>query len=65
MNGEELICTILQKWHGHDAHEWRDYDQDNVPFERLEKVYDPNEVLPYKGYIGAAPKGMGFQPFWS
>ena len=23
--------------------EWRDYDEDNVPFERLEKVYVPDE----------------------
>ena len=25
--------------YGHDTDEWRDYDEDNVPFERLEKVY--------------------------
>ena len=29
--------------HGHDTDEWRDYDEDNVPFERLEKVYFPDE----------------------
>ena len=23
----------------HDTDEWRDYDEDNVPFERLDKVY--------------------------
>ena len=40
---KELICTILQKGHGHDADEWHDYDEDNVPFERLEKVYVPDE----------------------
>ena len=40
---EELIGTILQKGHGQDADEWRDYDEDNVPFERLEKVYVPDE----------------------
>ena len=27
------------KGHGHDTDEWRDYHEDNVPFERLEKVY--------------------------
>ena len=43
LNSEELICTILQKGHGHDTDEWRDYDEDNVPFERLEKVYVPDE----------------------
>ena len=43
LNSEELICTILQKGHDHDADEWRDYDEDNVPFERLEKVYVPDE----------------------
>ena len=31
------------KGHGHDTDEWRDYDEDHVPFERLEKVYVPNE----------------------
>ena len=29
-----------EKGHGHDTDEWRDYDEDNVPFERLEKVPD-------------------------
>ena len=27
------------KGHGHDADVWRDYDEDNVPFGRLEEVY--------------------------
>ena len=31
------------KGHGHDTDEWRDYDEDNVPFERLEKVYVADE----------------------
>ena len=31
------------KGHGHDTDEWRDYNEDNVPFERLEKVYVSNE----------------------
>ena len=31
------------KGHGHDTDEWRDYDEGNVPFERLEKVYVPDE----------------------
>ena len=31
------------KDHGHDTHEWCDYDEDNVPFERLEKEYFPDE----------------------
>ena len=31
------------KGHGHDTDQWRDYDEDNVPFERLEKVYVPDE----------------------
>ena len=43
LNSEELICTILQKGHGHDTAEWRDHNEDNVPFERLEKVYVPDE----------------------
>ena len=43
LNCKELICTILQKGHCHDTDEWGDYDEDNVPFERLEKVYVPDE----------------------
>ena len=31
------------KGHGHDTDKWRDYDEDTVPFERLEKVYVPDE----------------------
>ena len=31
------------KGHGHDTDEWRDYDEDHVPFEQLEKVYVPDE----------------------
>ena len=31
------------KGHGYDTDEWRDYDEGNVPFERLEKVYVPDE----------------------
>ena len=31
------------KGHGHDTDVWRDYDVDNVPFERLEKAYVPDE----------------------
>ena len=31
------------KGQGHDTDVWRDFDEDNVPFERLEKVYDPDE----------------------
>ena len=31
------------KGHGHDTDEWRDYDEDNVPFEQFEKVYVPDE----------------------
>ena len=31
------------KGHGYDTDEWRDYDEDNVPFERFEKVYVPDE----------------------
>ena len=31
------------KGHGHDTDEWRDYNENNVPFERLEKVYVPDE----------------------
>ena len=26
------------KGHGHDTDDWRDYDKDNIPFERLESV---------------------------
>ena len=42
LNSAELICTDL-KGHGHDTDEWRDYDEDNVPFVRLEKVYVPDK----------------------
>ena len=28
---------------GHDTDKWIDYDEDNVPFGRLQKVYVPNE----------------------
>ena len=31
------------KGHGQDTDEWRDYDEENVPFERLVKVYVPDE----------------------
>ena len=31
------------KGHGHDTDELRDYDEDNVPFERLQKLYLPDE----------------------
>ena len=31
------------KGHGHDTDEWRDYDEDHALFERLEKVYVPDE----------------------
>ena len=31
------------KRHGHDTDEWRDYDEDTVPFELLEKVYVPDK----------------------
>ena len=31
------------KGHGHDTDEWRDCDEDNVPFERREKVSVPDE----------------------
>ena len=41
LNSEELICTKLQKGHGHGTDELSDYDEDNVPFERLEKMYVP------------------------
>ena len=32
-----------EKGHGHDTDEWRDYNEDNVLFVRLEKVYVPDE----------------------
>ena len=37
--------TIIDppKGHGHNADEWRDYDEDNVPFKRLENGYVPDE----------------------
>ena len=37
------VCHIHFKGHGHDIDEWRNYDEDNVPFGRLEKVYVPDE----------------------
>ena len=33
------------KGHGHDTDDWRDYDEDNAPFEQLEKVCVPDENL--------------------
>ena len=33
----------FSKGHGHDTDVWRDCGEDNVPFERLEKVYVPDE----------------------
>ena len=39
---KELICTRL-KGHGHNTDKWSDYDEDNVPVERLQKVYVPDE----------------------
>ena len=31
------------KGHGHDTDECRDYNEDNVPFEQLEKMHVPSE----------------------
>ena len=31
------------KVHGYDTDEWRDYDEDNVPFEQHEKVHVPDK----------------------
>ena len=31
------------KGHGHETDKWSDYDEDNVPFGRLEKVYVPDK----------------------
>ena len=39
----KLICTRLFKGYGNDTDEWRDYDEENVPFELLEKVDVPDE----------------------
>ena len=43
MNWTVKNWFVQYKGHGHDADEWRDYDEDNVLFERLEKVYVPDE----------------------
>ena len=44
MNGTVKNWIVQDcKGHGHDTDELHDYDEDNVPFERLEKVYVPNE----------------------
>ena len=48
---EVTLWTEVKNWfvqdfkgHGHDADGWHDYDDDNVPFERLEKtVHVPDE----------------------
>ena len=37
----DLYKAMVTTQMSHD--EWRDYDEDNVPFERLEKVYVPDE----------------------
>ena len=31
------------KGYGHNTNEWRDYNEDNVPFKQLQKVYVPDE----------------------
>ena len=31
------------KGHGDDTDKWHDYDEDSVPFERLENVHVPDE----------------------
>ena len=38
----DLYKTLI-KGHGHNRDKWSDYDEDNVPFERLQKVYVLNE----------------------
>ena len=38
-----MNCSVKNWFVGHDTDEWRDYDEDNVPFERIEKVYVPEE----------------------
>ena len=35
--------TVKNWFVGHDTDEWPDYDEDNVPFERIEKAYVPDE----------------------
>ena len=40
---EKKKVKIHFKGYGHETDEWRDYDEDNVPFQRLEKVYNPDE----------------------
>ena len=40
---EQWTIDLYCKGHGHDKDEWRDYDEDSVPFERLEKAYVPDE----------------------
>ena len=37
---EKKKVKIHFKGYGHETDEWRDYDEDNVPFQRLEKVYE-------------------------
>ena len=39
------FVTILQKGHGHDTDEWRDYDEDNVPFSGLKRCMFPMKTL--------------------
>ena len=52
------------KGHGHDADEWRDYDEDSVPFERLEKVYVPDELFRTKNEHFPWPALHPLQPGW-
>ena len=33
------------KGHGHDTDEWRDYDEDNVPFERLDDEDSLEQIM--------------------
>ena len=40
---EKKKVKIQFKGYGHDTDEWLDYDRNNVSFERLEKVYVPDE----------------------
>ena len=70
MNSEDWFVQDF-KGHGHDTDEWRDYD---VPFERLEKVYVPDEdsleqrmnifhgqlYSPYKSQISSSPSTLFF-----
>ena len=50
------------KGHGHDTDEWRDYDEDNVPFEWLE-VLSRLAFFPTRPYHPVSPSSLHGQRY--